>query len=344
MKLRIFDLIRWDGQIGRGPFLLWAAVLFALKYNLDRLLLKLAFDRDWSLFSYFDRPMPWIEGPSPARNPVEFAALLAASVPFLWAGVMLCCKRLRSAQLPLWLAVLFVAPILKWFLFIALALVPERGEREAEKPATDGGRREWAWLPKSVFGSAALAVGAGVLLALGAVALGTKVLRDYGWGLFAGVPFAMGFLAAIIHGARERRNIGQSVTVAFVAVALAGGALLALAFEGVICLLMASPLALALAAVGALVGHVVQSSRWRRTPPQLFCVPMLAVPLMLGTETLRPGPPPLLKVVSAIEVDAPPEEVWRNVVAFADLPGRQSTGSFGRTTSSTPFICACSMT
>ena len=51
MKLKIFDLIRWDGQIGRAPFLLWAAVLFALKYNLDRLLLKLAFDRDWSLFS-----------------------------------------------------------------------------------------------------------------------------------------------------------------------------------------------------------------------------------------------------------------------------------------------------
>src|SRR5688572_22802794 len=174
--------------------------------------------------------MPWIEGLSPARNPVEFAVLLAASVPFLWAGVMLCFKRLRSARLPLWLAVLFVVPILKWFLFVALALVPERMERGAEKPAPDRGPRECAWWPKSVFGSAALAVGASVLLALGATALGTKVLRDYGWGLFAGVPFAMGFLAAIIHGAREQRTVWQSVTVASVAVALAGAALLALAF------------------------------------------------------------------------------------------------------------------
>src|SRR6266487_3054859 len=320
MKLKWSHLIRWDGEISRAPFLLWAGLLLVVKCNLDRLLLRLVFDRDWSVASYFFRPWPWIDGLSPARNPSEFAVLLGVSLPFLWAGLALCFKRLRSARLPLWLAVLFVVPILKWFLFVALALVPERVERGAEKPATDGARREWAWLPKSVFGSAALAVGASVLLALGATALGTKVLHDYGWGLFAGVPFAMGFLAAIIHGARERRTIWQSVTVAFVAVALAGAALLALAFEGVICLLMASPLAFALAAVGALVGHVVQSSRWRRTPAQLFCVPILAVPLMVGTETLRPGPPPLLKAVSAIEVDAPPEEVWRNVVAFADLP------------------------
>src|SRR5204863_215587 len=152
-----------------------------------------------------------------------------------------------------------------------------------------GDRRRLTWLPKSALGSAMLAVGVSVLLALGGTALGTKVLRDYGWGLFAGVPFAMGFLAAIIHGARERRNVRQSLTVAFTAVALAGVVLLAVAFEGVICLLMASPLAFALAAVGALVGHVVQASRWSRTPPQLYCVPLLAVPLMLGTESLRPG-------------------------------------------------------
>src|SRR6266550_6601840 len=320
MKLKWSHLIRWDGEISRAPFLLWAGLLFVVKCNLDRLLLKLVFDRDWSVASYFFRPWPWIDGLSPARNPSEFAVLLGVSLPFLWAGLALCFKRLRSSRLPLWLAVLFVVPVVKWFLFVALALVPGRAKPELEDTAQDERRPVARWLPSSVFGSAALAVGVTVLLALAATALATQVLRDYGWGLFAGLPFCMGFLAAIIHGERERRSLAQSQWVAFVAVALAGVALLALAFEGIICLLMAAPLAFALAAVGALAGHAVQASRRRGTPAKLFCVPLLAMPLMLGTDSLRTGPPPLLKVVTAVEVEAPVERVWPHVVEFSELP------------------------
>jgi len=83
---------------------------------------------------------------------------------------------------------------------------------------------------------------------------------------------------------------------------------------------MAAPLAAALASVGALAGHAVQASRWRKAAPQLYCVPLLAVPLMFGTDSLRPSAPPLLKVVTAIEVDAPVESVWHHVVEFAELP------------------------
>ena len=74
------------------------------------------------------------------------------------------------------------------------------------------------------------------------------------------------------------------------------------------------------AAVGALAGYMIQASRWRRTPPQIYCVPVLAVPLMMGTESLRPGPPPLLQVVTAVDVEAPVECVWRHVVEFGELP------------------------
>src|ERR1043166_4429393 len=320
MKLKLSHFIRWDGEISRAPFLLWAGLLFVVKCNLDRLLLRLAFDRDWSVASYFFRPWPWIDGLSPARNPSEFAVLLGGSLPFLWAGLALCFQRLRSARLPLWLAVLFVVPVVKWFLFVALTLVPGRGKSEVEDTAPEGRPPMARWLPSSVFGSAAFAVGVTVLLALAATALATQVLRDYGWGLFAGLPFCMGFLAAIIHGGRERRSLAQSQWVAFVSVTLAGAALLAVAFEGIICLLMAAPLAFALAALGALAGHAVQVSRRRGASAKLFCVPLLAMPLMLGTDRFRTDPPPLLKVVTAVEVEAPGERVWSRVVEFSELP------------------------
>jgi hypothetical protein len=41
---------------------------------------------------------------------------------------------------------------------------------------------------------------------------------------------------------------------------------------------------------------------------------------MLATETGESGPPPLLETVTAIDVKAPVETVWKHVVEFAELP------------------------
>ena len=321
MKLKFSDLWQWSGKISRAPFLFWAAALFAVKYNLDRLVLQLVFGRDWSLLSYFGKPMPWPEGLTPARNPKEFALLLALALPFLWMGVALCLRRLRSAGLPLGWAVFFVVPILKWFLFVALALVPEQAqEADASAPASDPDRGWKRWFPVSTFGSATLAVVLSAALALGATVLSTQLLKQYGWGIFAGAPFCMGFFAALIHGVRSRRGMGESITVAMASVGVAGAVLLALAFEGIICLIMAAPLALILAVIGALVGHAVQVSRWERISPHLYCLPILALPVMFGAERINPDPAPLLRVTTATEVNAEPGRVWRHVVSFSQLP------------------------
>lgn len=321
MKTKLSLLWRWDGEVARAPFLCWAVLLFALKYNLDRLLFKLAFDRDWSLMSYFENPVPWPAGLTPTHNPKEFALLLAVSLPFLWAGLVLSLKRLRSARLPLGLAVVFVVPILKWFLFLALALVPERANKgQTPAPLSDAHLGWKRWFPRTTFGSALLAIVLSALLALAATALSTQVFSQYGWGIFVGAPFCIGFLAALIHGARKRRTLRESITVAMISIAIAGVALLVVAFEGVICLAMAAPLAALLAASGAVLGHVVQASRGEPVSPQLYCVPILALPLMFSAERLLHLPPPLLQVTSSVEVNAEPARVWDHVVTFNELP------------------------
>jgi hypothetical protein len=318
--MKLSDLWRWNGEISRSLFIVWGAVLFALKYNLDRLILKFAFHREWSVFKYFDRPVPWLNF-SPSENPGEYAVLLAMALPFLLAGIVLSNKRLRSAGLPLWLAVLFVLPVLKWFLFLALAFVPKRRERAArEGPVTLSRHNLARWFPKSAAGSAGLAAGLSVALGMGAAALGAQVLQEYGWGLFAGLPFCMGFFGALIHGARERRSLRQNLAVALLSVVLTGAALLVVALEGFICILMAAPLAFALAAIGAVAGHTVQSARWNRAATQIYCLPVFAIPLMLSAEHWLAETPPLLKVTTALEVNAPPERVWQNVVSFTQLP------------------------
>src|SRR5262249_54251205 len=161
--------------------------------------------------------------------------------------------------------------------------------------------------PKSALGSAAVAVLLSALQAPIAALIGAQFLHSYGWALFAGVPFCMGFSAALLHGARQRRSLRESFLVASLAVILAGAALLAFAFEGLICILMAAPLAFALAIVGALAGHIIQATAWREVPPQLHCVAFLVIPLMLASEHLTQGPAPLLKVTTVMEVNARPE-------------------------------------
>ena len=312
--LKLRDLCQWSGKISRGPFLLWAGILFAIKYNVDRLLLLGVFHREWSLFSYFEQPFAGIQSLSPAQNPKEALVLLLVSLPFLWVGLVLCVKRLRSAHLPFWLVVLFVAPIAKWFLFVALGIVPERDMKQAET------NRTVRWLPKSLMGSAALAVVVTAFFALVATFFSTVILHGYGWGLFVGVPFCMGFFSVIIYSGRQPRGMGESMAVATASLAIAGVVLLVVAFEGVVCLIMAAPLALITGLVGAVAGHAVMAGRRQRSTPQLFCVPILAMPMMFASEALLPDSPPVLKVVTAVEVEAPIETVWKHVVEFAELP------------------------
>ncbi len=158
------------------------------------------------------------------------------------------------------------------------------------------------------------------MVAIAAMITSTAILRDYGWGLFVGVPFSMGFLSSLIYAARVQRSLRESLTVSMISVIIAGTLLLALAFEGVICLVMAAPLAVVLALIGATAGHAIQTSRRNRVPAQVYCVPILALPLMFASETLRPRVPPLLKVITSTLVAAPVETVWKHVVEFSELP------------------------
>jgi len=53
MKPKFSDLWRWDGEVDRGAYALWGAVLIAVKYNLDRFVLKQWFGADFSILDYF---------------------------------------------------------------------------------------------------------------------------------------------------------------------------------------------------------------------------------------------------------------------------------------------------
>ncbi len=321
MNIRLADLWTLEGAIKRGPYLFWGLVLGALKYNIDRLLVWNWSGRRWSLLDYTKvGEYLWPQLPS-FENAGEFATMLALSIPFMTAGVLLTLKRLRSVNLSPWLVLLFFVPVIKILFFLLLCVVPSR-ERLVTEVARGGGLKSWLGMliPRSALGSAT----AGIVFATASSAicvwLGTSVLREYGWSLFVGLPFALGFLSVLVFGYHERRSFRSCMGVSLLSMMVAGGALLVIAIEGIVCLIMAVPLAAPMSLVGGCVAYQIQASDWwQGKPTQVFCV-ALAAPLLMVIEYAQPPPVPMFSVTTSVIVEASPAKVWRNVVSFSELP------------------------
>ncbi|HSY92990.1 MAG TPA: hypothetical protein VK812_16585 [Candidatus Binatus sp.] len=323
MKITFGDLWRSNGTIGRGAYALVGVLGFAIKHNLDRLVASYGFHRPWGLFNY------WVPVRDVARitelrgnEAVFLGTMVALSLPFIWVGVVLTMKRLRSAGLPTHLVALFFLPFLNLLFFLILCFLPERSLLWASPKADSRQGSSLARIfPESALGSAAISLLITVPVGLGVALLGAQVLTNYGWGLFVALPFTMGFAAALVYGTRQPRTMSGCVGVACLAVTLLGGALLALAFEGMVCLIMATPIAVPLAAFGGVCAYRVQRRKWFQTDaPVLLSALLVFVPGIEWMEHVAATPSATFVARTAIDVQAPPERVWREVVAFSEIP------------------------
>jgi hypothetical protein len=93
------------------------------------------------------------------------------------------------------------------------------------------------------------------------------------------------------------------------------------AIEGAICILMAAPIALGLAWLGGSLGYSIQGNYWgAKRGAAMLSVVLLAMPGVFGVERAVALKPPRFVVRTAINIQARPDEVWHQVVAFAEIP------------------------
>ena len=316
--MKLSDLWSGHGTISRGRYAIWGVLLFAVKHNLDRVVASWIFHKPWEIFNYLLPDAAVSVLTLPRGDQIFFAAMVAMALPFIWCGVALTLRRLRDAGWPLAMVALFFVPVLNLFFFLMLAFAPSRVPEESPGSATRPRRWLDRVIPEGALGSAAV----GVLLTLPITVLltlvGTQFFKDYGWGIFIGLPFGMGLISVLIHGYHRPRSLPSCILVAVTSVSLAGGALFAFAIEGVVCLVMAAPLAIPLALMGGMIGYVIQ--RRRLEPGPAMAAMLLALPGLMGLEHAAAPQPRMLQVTSSIVVNAPVERVWRNVVSFSELP------------------------
>src|SRR5260370_1908648 len=248
--------------------------------------------------------------------------MVAVAIRFIWFGVGLTGCGLRNAGIPVWRAILFFIRYVNLAFFAALCALPKKEEWiPGETPAARGKSMREDSAPEGSLGSAALAIGDSLLFGLAMAFLSTSVLRTYGFGLFVGLPFGMGLIASLVYGWQAPRGLSSRIGVAILAVSIAAALLLTMGVEGAICLVMAAPISLALAAMGAWFGYMIQGSpRARHGAPAAMVIVLLSVPSLQTGEAILHRAPPVFVVRTPIEVNAPPEKVWSQVVAFAEIP------------------------
>lgn len=314
----------WRGYTPRRSYALWGTTLFFVKYNLDRLIAGAVFSKDWFPWAYL---LPGINSQTALSWPDDRwfgQTLLVSSLPFIIAGLTLTVRRLRDAGWPVSMALLFFVPFINLVLFLTLCLLPSTiridGPQTLAFP-TSRWRRMLTFSSGSA--SAAAAVALTAALAVPLVAFSTLVLKNYGWGLFVGVPFMSGFFSAVLHGIPTCRTWGQCCAVATLSVLITAGLVLLLAVEGVICIAMAAPLAIPLALLGASAGYALQADYWTRRRNQavpLYVGTWVLLPILLTIEGQTAGTPSLIGVTTTVEIAATPTVVWKHVVSFSEIP------------------------
>jgi hypothetical protein len=107
--------------------------------------------------------------------------------------------------------------------------------------------------------------------------------------------------------------------VALLSVVLVALIIFFVAVEGLICLMMAAPLAIFLALLGALVGFFLQR-RESRAPVHIFPAIMIFLPVVIMVEPQANREPPRYVTRTSVVINADRQAVWKHVVSFPELP------------------------
>ena len=298
----------FERPVGRREYLRHGLALMALKYVADASVILLATGVFWAPWSYVSSVsllrMLWL-----SDAPGWLAPVLAIwTLPFLWVGITLTLRRLLDAGASAWWSLLFFVPLVSYGVFVVLSLARSDPTPGSYPPPEPDGTR----LPSALL---SMAAGAGLGVAL--IAVGVLFLNSYGLAVFMGTPFVIGLVTAYLLVRRYPATPRETQEVVLMTTMFVASLIFFVGIEGAVCLAMVAPLAVVLAMLGGIVGRrlaLLGEGPVRGT--------LLIVLLLPGSAALESGPQPahLREVRSAVVIDAPPELVWDEVIAFSPIP------------------------
>ena len=302
--------LRFRGELGPLPFAAAAPALLLSQHLLVFLVYRASgwkLDLDASFWLLPLRRLAFLP-----ELPAWAAALaFAFSLAVAWGLAVLSFRRASRAQLGFGLAAFTVVPAFQIPAVALLVLMPAGwaaplpvSEDEADTLEVEG---------DAAFDSAHVLQGllSGMAIVVVAVLVSALTFGAYGWGLFVMTPLLVGITTAYLANRRVALAPGKSMALVMAAGALGTLALLMLALEGFMCILLVAPLAAAAAAIGGGIGRAAALARNARDEPLMS---LAWVPLVFAMEAAVPPAVPI-HVNQTIDISAPPPAVWRALIS-----------------------------
>ena len=149
--------------------------------------------------------------------------------------------------------------------------------------------------------------------------LATNIYRNYAFGLFVWLPFVLGITSTLIYSYHNDVGRVSLKYNSYLALIFFSIGLLFFAWEGIICLIMAFPIAILFTYLGFLIGHLLTNNKWKTKTPTLVILLSVSVPALISFENNYKWKDELRFVKTSIEINATQEEVWKNVIEFPQL-------------------------
>jgi hypothetical protein len=165
---------------------------------------------------------------------------------------------------------------------------------------------------------ALIAIGLTCLLGWAFAFLATNILQDYALGLFIWLPFVMGATSTLIYGYNHTSERSRLFGISFTTLIIFCLGLLTFAWEGLICLIMAFPIGFFFTWFGHWIGYKIIKEKIGNTKAAIILF-FLSVPSLMAFENKKQHKEEIRFITTSIEINASPEEVWKNVVAFPQL-------------------------
>ncbi len=228
----------------------------------------------------------------------SWVAMLAFALGLIvaWALAILSFRRASRSGFGYVLAALSIVPAVQIAAVLILVFLPVRSVEDVPPPEAGA---NVAHVLQGLF--------SGVAIIVLAVLVSAVTFGAYGWGLFVMTPFLVGVTTAYIANRTTPLHKRRTLPLVMAAAALGTLALVLLALEGFVCILLAAPLGAAAAAVGGALGRAAALAGHRRNKP------LMSIALLPAVFALEAAMPPAVPIAmrETIVIAAPPAAVWQ---------------------------------
>lgn len=179
-------------------------------------------------------------------------------------------------------------------------------------------------MKKEKFISALIAIVLTAIIAVCLTMLSIEFLELYGRAIFVATPFVCGAVCVLIYNRKGDKKIGESLSVSLLGGWMTLLLFLLLGLEGLICLVVAMPIIVPLFAVGGLIGIIISRICRKKESALIASVLLIGlVPILMGFEATQSDRSTLRSVQTRVIINATPESVWKEVIAFSPIPTPQ---------------------